>query len=403
MADVEPFRGIRYNGDIAVDLARVVAPPYDVIDPKLLRELRSKSPYNAVRLELPEGDGDIRYKNAADLYSQWIAKGVLERDPEPSIYPCYQNFEFEGNRYTRKGFIANVKVEDFGRKIILPHERTFSKHKEDRLKLTLACNSNMSQVFCVYPDPEGEVEKIIDENLGQALAEVTSDDGITNSLWKISSSETILEVKNLLKDGVFLIADGHHRYETSINFRNLKRKESGKNTGVMPWDYVMMYLTRGEGEGLIINPTHRMAETAQDDLIQRLRENFRLERISLEDSLELDSNQISVVTKDPAVTFRLTRKEKSRDKNYENLAVIILHNLVFGDILNEEKAGVRYSKFPEEVFENVHRGSFEVGFLLPKLKSDDIFEVVLDGNKMPHKTTYFYPKILSGLVFGPLW
>lgn len=402
MADVEPFRAIRYDGEIAGDLASVVSPPYDVISPKLLRELRSKSPYNAVRLELPEGDGDIRYKNAADFYSRWIADGVLKRDPEPSIYPYYQNFEFEGNRYTRKGFIANVKVEDFDRKIILPHEQTFSRHKEDRLKLTLACDSNMSQVFCVYPDPEGAVEKIIDENLGEPLAEVAPDGGITNSLWKISNPERILEVKNLLKDGVFLIADGHHRYETSINFRNLKRKETGKNTGAMPWDYVTMYLTRGEGEGLIINPTHRMAENTEDGLIRRLRENFRLERISPEDSLELGSDQISVVTKDPAATFRLTPK-KRREKKHENLAVIILHDLVFGDILNEEKAGVSYSKFPEEVFENVHRGPLEVGFLLPKLKSDDIFEVVLNGNKMPHKTTYFYPKILSGLVFGPLW
>ena len=402
MAEIEPFRGIRYSKEAVEDFAKVIAPPYDVISPRQREELRARSPFNAVRIELPDGEGRQRYQNAKEIYSKWLRNRVLIRDDEPSIYPYYQDFEFEGQRYTRKGFIANLKVEDFDRKIVLPHEQTFRKHKEDRLALTIACNSNLSQIFCVYPDASGEIEEDIDKNIGEPLVDVASEEGTRNTLWKISDPKIMERVKSRLADRSILIADGHHRYETSINFRNLKRKETGENSGRMPWDYVMTYLSRGEGRGLIINPTHRMARKAGDKLIDNLREDFEVERIALERSLDLDPDQISVVTRDPGRTFRLTPKTK-KEKDYENLAVIILHSQVFEALIEEDRAGVRYSKFPEEVFENVHNGEFEAGFLLPKLKSEDIFKVVLDGTKMPHKTTYFYPKILSGLVFNPLW
>ncbi len=402
MAEVEPFRGIRYSKEAVENFAKVIAPPYDVISPQQREELYAKSPFNAVRIELPDGEGDQRYQNAKEIYSKWLRDKVLIRDDEPSIYPYYQDFEFEGQRYTRKGFIANMKVEDFDRKIVLPHEQTFRKHKEDRLALTVACNSNLSQIFCVYPDASGEIEEDVDKNIGEPLVDVTFEEGIRNTLWKISDPKIIERVKSQLADKSILIADGHHRYETSINFRNLKRKEAGENSGRMPWDYVMTYLSRGEGQGLIINPTHRIARKVGDKLIDHLREDFKVERIALERSLDLGPDQISVVTKDPERTFRLTPKT-TRERDYENLAVIILHSQVFGAQIEEDKAGVRYSKFAEEVFESVHNGEFEAGFLLPKLKSEDIFKVVLDGTKMPHKTTYFYPKILSGLVFSPLW
>lgn len=401
MAEIEPFRGIRYNEEAVGDFTKVIAPPYDVISPQQREEL-AKNPFNAVKIELPEGEGKQRYENAKQTYLKWLRDEVLIRDDKPSIYPYYQDFEFEGQRYTRKGVIANVKVEDFDKKIVLPHEQTFRKHKEDRLALTIACNSNLSQIFCVYPDASGEIEENIDENIGKPLVDVTFEEGIRNTLWKISDPRIIQRVKSLLEDKSILIADGHHRYETSINFRNLRRKETGENSGPMPWDYVMTYLSRGEGQGLIINPTHRMARKVGENLVDGLREDFEVERIALEHSLELGANQISVVTGDPERTFRLTPKT-TREKDYENLAVIILHSQVFGKLIEEDKAGVHYSKFPEEIFENVHNGGFEAGFLLPKLKSEDIFKVVLDGTKMPHKTTYFYPKILSGLVFSPLW
>ncbi len=402
MAEIKPFRGIRYNEEVIRELAKVTAPPYDVINPRQREELSSRSPFNVVRIELPEGKASERYRNAREIYLKWIRDKVLVRDNEPSIYPYYQDFEFEGQKYKRKGFIAIVKVEEFDRKIILPHEQTFKKHKEDRLALTLECNSNLSQIFCVYPDSTAKAEEIIDDNIADSVADVTSEEGIRNRLWKISDPKVIRQVENCLKDKTLLIADGHHRYETSINFRNLKREQTGESSEAMPFDYVMMYLSRGEGDGLIINPTHRIVANIGGNLIENLEDNFELERIPLESSTVLGPNQISLVTKDPGKTFRLTPK-KSREKSYENLAVIILHDLILKGLTEEEKTKVKYSKFPEEVFQEVHKGGFNAGFLLPKLKSEDIFKVVLDGAKMPHKTTYFYPKILSGLVFNPLW
>ena len=234
MAEIEPLRGIRYSGEAVGDFAEVIAPPYDVISPRQREELRAKSPFNVVRIELPDGEGEQRYRNAKEIYSGWLRDGVLARDDEPSIYPYYQDFEFEGQRYTRKGFIANLKVEDFERRIVLPHEQTFRKHKEDRLALTVACDSNLSQIFCVYPDASGEIEEDVDRNIGEPLVDVTSEEGIRNTLWKISDPEIIERVKNRLADRSVLIADGHHRYETSVNFRDLKRKEAGGIRGGCP-------------------------------------------------------------------------------------------------------------------------------------------------------------------------
>ena len=402
MAEIQPFRGIRYNREAVGDFARVIAPPYDVISPRQREELCAKSPFNAVRIELPEGEGKKRYENAKEIYSKWLRDGVLVRDGEPSIYPYYQSFEFEGRSYTRKGFIANLKVEDFDKRIVLPHEQTFAKHKEDRLALTIACDSNLSQIFCVYPDAAGEIEEDIDRNIGEPIVDVSSEEGIRNTLWKISDPKIIQKAKDTLSHRSILIADGHHRYETSINFRNLRRKEQGETSQTMPWDYVMTYLSRGEGEGLVINPTHRLAKNIGENLIDRLRGDFEVRKIPPSDSLDLAPDQICVVTGNPEWTFRLTPK-MTHEKEYGNLAVIILHSHVFGKLIEEDRAEVRYSKFSEEVFESVKNGEFEAGFLLPKLKSEDIFKVVLDGSKMPHKTTYFYPKILSGLVFSPLW
>ncbi len=402
MAEIQPFRGIRYCKKSVENFSRVIAPPYDVIDSKQRSKLLSSSPYNVVRIELPEGEGQQRYQNARGIYKQWIRDGVLAQENKPSIYPYYQEFAFEGQNYKRKGFIAAVKIEDFQNKVIFPHEQTFKKHKEDRLALTVACESNLSQIFCVYPDASEETEENIDNHLHEPLVDVIDEGGIRNTMWKISDPEVINQVKSRFADKSLLIADGHHRYETSINYRNLKREQNGESKTPMPYDYVMTYLSRGEGEGLIINPTHRMVKSAGENLLEKLDADFNIEKISPEDATNLKSNQISLITKDPEKTFRLTPRIVS-EKNYERLAVMVLHTHIFGNLIDEERTEVSYSKFSEEVAENVRNGKFEAGFLLPGLTSENIFEVVLDGNKMPHKTTYFYPKILSGLIFNPLW
>lgn len=242
MATIKGFSGIRYNPEIVDNYESIVAPPYDVINKEEQDGLYEKNPNNVIRLILAKGEGEQRYANASKTFKEWLKNSVLIREEEDAIYPYYQEFDFEGEHYIRKGFIAAVKVEDFEKKVVLPHEQTFKEHKEDRLKLTTACRANMSQVFSVYSDDGGAVEKLIDENISEPIVEVTTDDGVKNSFWKITDPDIIGKISEALSGKSLLIADGHHRYETAINYRNQEREKSGDNSGLKPYDYVMMYL-----------------------------------------------------------------------------------------------------------------------------------------------------------------
>ena len=405
MATIKGLRGIRYNPGKINNYESIVAPPYDVINGEEQEQLYEKDPYNVIRLILAKGEGEERYSNASTTFREWLESSVLITEDEPAVYPYYQEFEFEGENYTRKGFIAAVKVEDFDQNVVLPHEQTFRKHKEDRLKLTTACNANLSQVFSVYSDDGGAVEDLIDSNIGDPIIEVTTEDGVKNTFWKITDPAIIEQISKGLSTNNLLIADGHHRYETAINFRNQQREKFGEDSGNMPYDYVMMYLSRGGGDGLIINPTHRAVKNlgiGKDQLLSDLGELFDIEETDSLDVNSLGFDEMVFIASGTDKKYKLSLKNRLA-KNYENLAVMVLHNIIFKNNINEDDAGILYTKFDSELSSLVESGGYDGGFLLPKLNADDIFEVVLDNVKMPHKTTYFYPKILSGLVFNPLW
>jgi len=274
------------------------------------------------------------------------------------------------------------------------------------LKLTTACSANLSQVFAVYSDESGYVENLIDGSINEhPLMDVTTSEGVKNRFWKVSDQSVIKEITNKMIDKNLLIADGHHRYETAINYRNQQKSGNGAGQQEKPYNYVMMYLSRAEGEGLIINPTHRVVKQtglSRDELLERLGKYFELTEYREDETIELAFDEIVVVLGSCESRHMLKPKNK-QPKNYQNLAVMQLHNLIFKEIINEENAGILYTKFDGELCELIRSGEYEAGFLLPKIKAGDIFEVVLDGEKMPHKTTYFYPKILSGMVFNPLW
>jgi len=405
VATVKGFKGIRYNPEKINDYESIVAPPYDVINGEEQNQLYDKDPNNVIRLILAKGEGEERYSNASKTFNEWLEHSVLINEEEPAIYPYYQEFEFEGTSYTRRGFIAAVKVADFDENVVLPHEQTFRKHKEDRLKLTTACNANLSQVFSVYSDDGGAVENLIESNISDPIISVTTDDGVKNTFWKITDPEIIAKVSEGLTTNNLLIADGHHRYETALNYRNQQREKFGENSGTKPYDYVMMYLSRGGGDGLIINPTHRAVKKLGIEgaaLLSKLEELFDIEETPALDVNSLEFDEMVYISADSDKKYKLKLKNKLA-KNYENLAVMVLHNIIFKNYINEEDAGILYTKFDSELSSLVNSGEYQGGFLLPKLNADDIFEVVLDNVKMPHKTTYFYPKILSGLVFNPLW
>jgi len=407
MATVKGFRGIRYNPEKIENFGDVLAPPYDVINAKEQDDLYNKDPHNVIRLILSKGDDDSKYEEAANTFRSWIESDILRNDEEPSIYPYYQEFEEGGNKLTRKGFLAAVKIEDFSTKKILPHERTFPKHKRDRLKLNTACKANMSPVFSVYSDPEIVIEKLLDAKLtGEPIFDVTNDDGVRNKLWRISDPEVLTLIANHLEDKSFLIADGHHRYETAIEYRNIQREANGETPGDKPYEYVMMFLSNAEDKGLIINPTHRtvksLGEITLDEFLNKLGEEFNIEKLPYEEGIyNIGHEEFTILTKDPEFVYRASVKNSDIDTP-NRMAVTLLHNNVFNKIIDEDSAGILYTKFLDEAVDLVQNGDYEVAFILPELRASDIFDVVLTGDRMPQKTTYFYPKILSGLVFNPL-
>ena len=400
MATVKGFKGIRYNPEKVQDFGNVLAPPYDVINSQEQEDLYNKDPHNVIRLILNKGEGDARYEDAAKTFRQWIEEDVLTHDGEPSIYPYYQEFEEGGRKLTRKGFLAAVKIEDFSTKKILPHERTFPKHKRDRLKLNTACKANMSPVFSVYSDPEIVIEKLLDEKLtGEPIFDVTNEDGVRNRLWRISDPETIGFISDHLEEKSFLIADGHHRYETAIEYRNIQREANGSTSEDNLYEYVMMFLSNAEDEGLIINPTHRAVKSLGMDLdtfLEKLGKEFNIEKMPFNEGVkDIGYKEFTILTKDPDNVYRVSPK----DNDTEGLAVTILHTKVFGEIIDED---FLFTKFLDETVSLTNSGEYEIAFILPELRASDIFDVVMTGDRMPQKTTYFYPKILSGLVFNPL-
>jgi len=408
MSTVKGFRGFRYNPEKVDKIVKVLAPPYDVISPEEQSELYSDSPYNVVRLILSTCEGERKYNKAGETFREWINQNILIQDSKPSIYPYHQEFEVDGKVIRRRGFIAAVRLEDFTTKRIFPHERTFSKPKLDRLKLTLACKANLSPVFSIYSDPDGLIEEAIDEKITQKpLIDSTYKDGVRNMLWHTSDSDLMSEINKSMLDLNLLIADGHHRYETALEYRNIQRGKIGKDAGDAPYECVMMYLSRAEDEGLIINPTHRVLKNIDSlvfkDFLGKIGERFKVEKISIDKAFNsIGSQEFVILSKDSNSSYKVSPK-KLYPETYKNLGVMLLHNVVFKEIIREEKSKILYTKSTREVTELIDKGEYTLAFILPPVSSLDIFAIVSADNKLPHKTTYFYPKILSGLVFNPLW
>ena len=404
MVMVVPFCGVRYNADKVGVIDSVLAPPYDVISPQEQNELYEKNPYNVIRIILSKGEGDEKYIEAADTFRRWINEGVLIKDREACIYPYYQEFNEHGKTIMRKGFIAAVRLEDFSSKRIIPHERTFAGPKLDRLKLTSACRANLSPVFAIYSDPEGALAKSIEDRLSkEPIVNAVSGDGVKNYLWRISDSDLLSQIKSRMSDSVLLIADGHHRYETALEYRNIQRKRLDKSSEDKDYEYVMMYLSRVEGEGLVIKPTHRVVKNLvpfdTEDFLKKIGNKFNIEKVPFSEGISAFNYEgFAIVTKNSDFIIKVSSKEPL-SVGYKNLGVMILHGKVFGEIINEEKADILYTKSAEEVVSLVRTGDYKIGFILPPLRAKDLYEVALSGEKMPHKTTYFYPKLLSGLVF----
>ncbi len=405
MARIHPFQALRYTAK-AGPLGDLVTQPYDKISPAMQQRYLTLSPYNLVRIILGErkpGDsasGNV-YTRAAQYLRDWTASGILQRDAEPGIYPYFQEFTDPdtGDRLTRKGFIALLTLEDYSARVVHRHEQTLSGPKQDRLELLRHTHAHFGQIFLLYPDPPGAVDTLLDEAAAaKPLAEVTDEYGAVHRLWKIADARPIQE---LMCDRKLLIADGHHRYETALAFRN-------ENPGLPGADRVMVTLVNMHSPGLRILATHRLVsgiptEGFPDEFLRACADDFQVDSIDSVDTLKrawADCDDRTIIG--AAVGDRLYRLEE-RDARGE-LDVRILHESILGKVLGIDEEAVRdekhlrYIRGMDAAVQEVRKGAAQIGFLLKPTSVGQVAETSFGGGVMPQKSTDFYPKLLSGLT-----
>jgi uncharacterized protein (DUF1015 family) len=420
---IEPFRGWFFDPQHSGDLGGVVAPPYDLIDPQRQRQLYERSPYNIVRIEL--GREADRYGSAASVVEQWIRHGVLKRAPVAAIHLYTQKFTFEGREYSRNGLIVALRLEEFTPGRILPHERTFAAAKQDRLQLLIATQLNTSSIFGLYPGRHPELERLRHETAKRDPDYAVRDDlGIFNELRAISDGEAIATVQQELADVRLLIADGHHRYETALNYRRLRREQEHNPPGLKPYDYVMITLTSCNDPGLLILPTHRIVRhidtDAARDFDRRAAEFFAIEEFSDADLFLSRLKQQGSGALGIAVANAKLRLLKLKDLSImasaaaqmppevRRLDVSVLHALIFERLLGIDEAAVKsgalieYTVDAQAALSQVREGKAAGAFLMNPPSITDVERVSDCGATMPEKSTYFYPKLLTGLVMNPL-
>ena len=422
MPEIIPFRGFRYNQS-KVDIHDVVAPPYDVIPPEQQERLYDRSPYNVVRLIL--GREADRYASSAATLKQWISEAILMRDPNPAFYVLHQEFGGDdGKPITRKGFVALCRLEEFEKKIVLPHEKTLAKPKEDRFKLFKATNSNFSQIFSFYSDPEKKIDRMLNGVAKTKPAIDVSYDDVRNSVWTVTDNEVIQNIRAAIAEKQVLIADGHHRYETALAYRDWMRSNAAHHTGREPYNYVMMFFTNVDDEGLVIYPTHRLIHSLP--LFDRGKFLESVERFFIVREYKDEEAIMIALASSPVPSFGLLMGGDStvyllslkpttlpteivRDPlppEVKELDVTILHSLILKDLLGismeaqEQKRNLNYVRDAQEAYQSVLKGHAQLAFVMNATKIHQVRSVARAGFTMPQKSTYFYPKLVSGLVMN---
>lgn len=438
MANIVPFRGVLYNPAVVGDVAHVVAPPYDVIDAEGQRALHARHPNNVIRLELGQdepGDDAARnkYTRAAAWLREWLGGGALRRDREPAVYPYTIEYEVPagaggGGVRALKGFLSTVELEEFGTGRIYPHENTRSAAKADRLRLLEACRANFSPIFSLFSDPEGAVLRLIEKSVDaeKPRLDFRNDEGFRQRLWALTDPAVLRELAVVLQPKPLFIADGHHRYETALTYRRQRRQAAGLPPAGAghPYDSVLMLVACLEDPGLTVLPTHRVLRLP----LPALAETVSL----LQPAFTIDLLRFNAGT-EPEVRARLLRTLRAAGQSghafglalegteayalltlkagaalpagasaKDRLDVSILHTLVLprlGVPALEEK-DVLYTKDDHEVLDLVRRGEARAALLLNPTKVSEVRDVAAAGDRMPHKSTYFFPKPLTGLVLN---
>jgi uncharacterized protein (DUF1015 family) len=433
MADIQAFRGHRYDLGRVGNLSDVIAPPYDVIESALQQTLYDRSPYNVVRLilnkELPgDSPANNRYTRTGQILRDWLADGIIVQDSARSLYVYHQDFEVEGRRLTRKGFMACVRLEKFGQGRIYPHEETLSGPKADRLKLFHATNMNLSQVFGMFPDREGQVQTLLDRSVGRAPPlQATDHLGVVSKLWPVADQHTISAVVGAMGPKPIFIADGHHRYETALRYLEEKQLAGQVKSDQAEANFVLMMLVSMHDPGLAILPTHRLVtgvgELLADQVSALLGQHFQVEQIGAGpdaaraawELIEADGSQELLGFGSVADGVWQTARFRSRhlmaqlaaehSPSWRELGVSILHRVVLDKLVPEKGLGkpqCKYVHLLREVTDAVAAKECQLAILVPPAQMAHVEEIAGNLEKMPPKSTYFYPKLLSGLVFHSL-
>lgn len=424
MADIRPFRAWRFTAK-AGKIEELTCPPYDIISEEQRQGFLSRNPHNIIRLELPR-DGADPYAAAGETLRRWKEEGILQQDDNAAFYIYDITFTVDGVTRTVGGLMAQTHLEEFEKGIVLPHEFTLSKAKEDRLNLMKATHSNFSHIYALYRDDSGRVEEMLTAQRAQApLVEMTDEAGLIHRLWAVTDEGVTTAIRAQLADTKLYIADGHHRYETALNYRNYCYQQGTPvGTGA---DYIMMMLVEMSHPGLVVFPTHRLLRDLEsldaDALLTACEEYFTVERgvavAAMKERLDEayaagqtafgfyagGESAALLILRDGAVMDELLPELSAVSRR---LDVTVLHSLILERLLGIDKenmanqVNLTYTRDAEEAVAGVDAGQFQAAFLMNPTRVEEIRDVAAAGEKMPQKSTYFYPKLITGLTVNSL-
>ncbi|MFC1847023.1 DUF1015 domain-containing protein [Chloroflexota bacterium] len=434
MAQIRPFRAFYYNRELAEDLAAVICPPYDIITNRMQEELYRRSPYNFIRIEnnsqLPQdSETDNRYTRSAAMLERWLNQRVLVEDDKAAIYVHDHYFTSQGKEYKRRGLIVRVRLEDWHKNIVRPHEGTLAGAKKDRVTLLGALKANTSPIMTMYEDDNKEISSILEEQQpGQVLFSLKGEGGERHEVWRISRPEAVEKICKSFEEKPLYIADGHHRYESALNYRNEQKAASARTTGEEPFNFVMMTLMDFNDSGLLILPPHRLLRgltpAKLNTLDEKLNSFFSVERLPLDkpgvwkkvDAVMADESNISLVLfgLDKANIMLLTLRDKAaagsmmpqfHSEIYKSLDVSVVDHVILEELLglsSEDNVAIAYNYDRQDAIEQVSDDEYQLAFIVSPVKSKTIKAIADAGDRMPRKSTYFYPKLPSGLLLNRL-
>lgn len=410
MTELLPFKGILYNVS-KVSMEAVLAPPYDIITPEYKDVLYKRSPFNIVRIDYGKdmpGDNQTnnRYTRARQYLETWLYEGVLIQSKKPSFYIYTMTYEVNGQKKQLVGFLGLLRLEELGSGSIYPHECTYSTPKQDRLNLLRSCDANISPIFSLYKSTGGKLTALFSKIIQlKPDIEATDADGALHRLWKVGKKKDITVIKKELEDKPIFIADGHHRYETALEYQREIRRKKSFDKGKEPSDYVLMFFSNMFDEGLTILPTHRLVKEIPDDIDKMLPEFFEIEIVNEDFDIARKmsglKNVFGFFKNDSKQWYILHLKQdllRDVSPNIREIDVFILHDVVLKRILHV--TDIDYEMDIQKALEKVKKGKFEAVFFLNPTKVEDVEKAALSLMRMPPKSTYFYPKLLTGVVIN---